>query len=130
MKKINSDHSNKDRILCITIPGKNKLFYQPENSRYRIWLFDTDFSDSIFVYFRKYGRSMDDAGYSLTIGELYHANKHRNSKLSKLMDRISRQTDYVIRESLLENKKARFTSVSMYFTDKMRAVHHDDEYAA
>ena len=29
MKKINAKHDNKDRVICVTVTGKHRFYYQP-----------------------------------------------------------------------------------------------------
>ena len=41
MKRINAKHDNKDRVICVTVTGKHRFYYQPAGTRERIWLFDT-----------------------------------------------------------------------------------------
>ncbi len=100
MKRIKGSHTDKDRIVCVSIPGWHEFFYQPEGTKERYWLFDKPFHGTIFHYFRKYGRNMAERGFSLTIGELYRFKAHRNRTLSHLMDRLVSQTDWLIREKL------------------------------
>lgn len=68
MKKINTNHDNKDRIICVSETGKHKFYYQPVGTKERLWLFDTkSFSGSVFAFFRKYGRNLDGIGFSMTV---------------------------------------------------------------
>ncbi len=99
MKKINMNHDNKDRIICVTDIDKHKFYYQAVGTKERLWLFDTKgFSGSLFEFFRKYGRNLNGIGFSMTVKELYEAGNSRNSKISKIMDRIPGQIKYVLRE--------------------------------
>lgn len=92
MKRISMNHDNKDRIICVSDIGKHKFYYQPVGTKERLWLFDTkSFSGSVFAFFRKHG-------FSMTIKELYEAGNGRNKKISKIMDRIPGQIEYVLRE--------------------------------
>lgn len=93
MKRITAHHSNTDRIVCITTPGKHEFFYQPVYTKDRYWLFNCEFSGSVFAYFRDYGRE-----FSLTIREIYRFKNYWNPKLVRLMERIPSQIEYVIRE--------------------------------
>ena len=100
MRKINAKYNNSDRVVCVSIPGKHKFFYQPAGTRERIWLFDTkDFSGSIFDYFHDKGRNMNDRGFSLTIRELYEFKKYHDRSLAAVIKRIPSQVEYVIREN-------------------------------
>lgn len=99
MKRINMKHDNKDRIICVSETGKHKFYYQPVGTKERLWLFDTkSFSGSVFAFFRKYGRNIDDIGFSMTLRELYAAGNGHNVKTNKVLDLISAQVDYVLRE--------------------------------
>ena len=82
MKKINTNHDNKDRIICVSELGKHKFYYQPVGTKERFWLFDTkNFSGSVFAFFRKYGRCLDGIGFSMTVRELHEAgNGHKASE--------------------------------------------------
>lgn len=99
MKKINMKHDNKDRIICVSESDKHKFYYQPVDTRVRLWLFDTNnFSGSVFAFFRKYGRCFDDVGFSMTVRELYEVGNGHNVKINKILDRIPAQAEYVLRE--------------------------------
>lgn len=106
MKKINAKFDNKDRIICVTIFGGHQFFYQPYGTKERYWLFNTkEFSASIFSYFRKYGRNLGDLEFSLTLKEFYEFKRYHNQKLSKLVERIPSQVEYVIREYIINPKE-------------------------
>ena len=47
MKKMKAKHNEKDRIVCVSLPGKQSFYYQPVGTKERLWLFDTDFSGSV-----------------------------------------------------------------------------------
>ena len=79
MKKINTNHDNKDRIICVSELGKN-------------------FSGSVFAFFRKYGRCLDGIGFSMTVRELYEVGNGHNVKINKILERIPAQVEYVLRE--------------------------------
>lgn len=99
MKKINMKHDNKDRIICVSESGKHKFYYQPVGTKERLWLFDTkNFSGSVFAFFRKYGRCLDGIGFSMTVKEMYEIGNNHNAKLTKILDRIPAQVEYVLRE--------------------------------
>lgn len=100
MKKINTKHDNKDRIICVSESGKHKFYYQPVGTRNRFWLFDTkSFSGSVFAFFRKYGRCLDGIGFSMTVREMHEIGNNHNAKLTKILDRIPAQVEYVLREN-------------------------------
>ena len=99
MKKINIKHDNKDRVICTSEDGKHKFYFRPAGTKERLWLFDTkNFSGSVFAFFRKYGRNLDDVGFSMTVKELYEVGNGRNVKIYKILDRIPAQVEYVLRE--------------------------------
>ena len=102
MKKINNATVNrKDRIVCVTVTGSHKFYFQPFKTKERLYLFTTkDFSGSIFAYFRDNGRCMGGRGFSLTIKELYEDRKmDSNPKIGKIFDRLPGMIDYVLREN-------------------------------
>lgn len=110
MKRINNSTVNpKDRIVCVTISGAHRFFYQPSKSKERFYLFTTaGFSGSIFAYFRDKGRCMGGRGFSLTIKELYEDRKmYRNPKIGKIFDRLPGMIDYVLRENTNKKEKVR-----------------------
>lgn len=49
MKRINNSSVNqKDRIVCVTVTGAHKFYYQPSKSTERLYLFTTEnFSGSV-----------------------------------------------------------------------------------
>lgn len=131
MKKIKTNVNQKDRIVCVTIPGCHQFYYQPYGTKDRYWLFDTkDFSGSVFAYFRKHGRHLNDIGFSITLKELYEFKEHRNPKLCKLMERIPSQVDYVVREYISNSKEAHVQHNEDYETGGLYPEHDDYEYAA
>lgn len=99
MKKIKMNHSNSDRIICVTTEGLHDLYYQPFKTKDRYWLARCNFSGGIFTYFRDKGRNMDGMGYGLTIREIY-SSCHNNVKLNHLLNRIPSLIEYVIKEHL------------------------------
>ncbi len=124
MKKIkNSSVNQKDRIVCVALPGELEFYYQTFGNGKRIALFRGEndkpkpFSGTVFNFFRENGRCFDGhSGFSLTIKELYAVDKCRysNPKLAKLIERLpgainmalreqSRQTDQVKRNNRDKN---------------------------
>ena len=115
MKRIkNSSVNPKDRIVCVTVTGAHKFYYQPCKSKERLYLFTTeDFSGSIFAYFRDNGRCMGGCGFSLTIKELYEDRKmYRNPKIGKIFDRLPGMIDYVLRENTNQKEQVRHNNSS------------------
>lgn len=98
MKKIKCMHSNKDRIICVSLRGQHEFFYQAAGFSEKYFLFTMKFSISVFNYFRKYGQRISGHSFSLTLGELYHFNAHYNYKLSHLMEFLPKQVDYLLRD--------------------------------
>ena len=78
MNRIKRRHSDKDRVVCVSIPSKQWFYYQPARGNHRVYLFETEFSGSVFAYFRDRGRNLADRGFSLTIQELYEHHCRRN----------------------------------------------------
>ena len=130
MKKINNSSVNqKDRIVCVSGTGAHILFYQPNKSKERIYLFTTeDFSGSVFTYFRDNGRCLDGRGFSLTIKELYEDRKmYRNFKVGKLFDRLPGMIDYVLREKTIDKEQVNLND-KVLNADKV--IYEDREIAA
>ena len=108
MKKINNSSVNqKDRIVCVALPGELEFYYQTFGNGKRIALFRGEndkpipFSGSVFNYFRENGRCFDGhSGFSLTIKELYAVDKshYRNPKLAKLFERLPGAINIALRE--------------------------------
>ena len=128
MKKIKMNHSNSDRIICVTTEGQHNFYYQPAKSKDRFWLVKCNFSGSIFTYFRDKGRNMDGAGYSVTIREFYNF-RHENEKLGRLMDRLPDLINFVIKEHL-NNAAVQTVPVIKYPNEHMPSNIHEDEIAA
>ena len=101
MRKIRGNFNQKDRIVCVTVHGSHRFYYQPVGSHERIWLFETEgFSGSIFAYFRDKGMTVG-RGFGLTIKQMYEFKEFQNAKLCKLFtDRIPKMVEYVVRERL------------------------------
>lgn len=129
MKKINAKHSDKDRIICATSSSTHEFFYQPVDSKDKLWLFSTAFSGSVFTYFRDHGRGMGEGRFSLTLKEFYRFKEYRNYTLANLMDRIPKQIEYVIKE-LLRTPKEPITALHPASTRNKRSSSFDDERAA
>ncbi|KIR01328.1 hypothetical protein P261_00142 [Lachnospiraceae bacterium TWA4] len=108
MRKINERHSDKDRIVCVSLADKQKFYYQPHKSNNRIWLFDTEFSGSVFAYFRKKGRNIADRGFSLTIREIYQFNNYKNEKMARVFQRIPVQVNYVLKNEIYAVNEMKF----------------------
>ena len=133
LMRIYMKHDNKDRIICVTeTTGKHKFYFQSAGTKARLWLFDTkSFSGSVFAFFRKYGRNIDDIGFSMTLRELYAAGNDHNVKINKVLDRIPAQVDYVLRERdgfvQMPYTVAKATPCEVHFSEDR---YRDDERAA
>lgn len=113
MKKIKAQVNPKDRVVCVTVTGAHKFYYQPYKSKERMYLFTTeDFSGSVFAYFRDNGRCMSGCGFSLTIKELYEDRKsYRNPKIAKIFERLPVMIDYVLREHTEQKEKVKYNNI-------------------
>lgn len=100
MKKIREKHSDRDRIICVSLPGYHQFYYQAKGSQKRKYLFETDFSGSVFAFFREKGCNMSGCGFSLTIKQLYQFHNYSNVKLARIMERIPAWIDFVLKEEL------------------------------
>ena len=98
MNRIKRRHSDKDRVVCVSIPSKQWFYYQPARGNHRVYLFETEFSGSVFAYFRDRGRNLADRGFSLTIQELYEHHCRRNPKIDFLLRRLPGAIDRALRE--------------------------------
>lgn len=129
MKKIKSQVTPRDRIVCVTVTGAHKFYYQPYKSNERFYLFTTeDFSGSIFAYFRDNGRCMGGRGFSLTIKELYEDRKmYRNPKIGKIFDRLPGMIDYVLCEKAEQKEQIKHNN-TVKNADKV--IYEDRELAA
>lgn len=137
MKKINSSSVNqKDRIVCVALPGELEFYYQTFGSGKRIALFRGEneklipFSGSVFNYFRENGRCFDGhSGFSLTIKELYAVDKsrYRNPKLAKLFDRLPGAINIALREHSRQKEQVKH-NIRTKNADKL--IYEDRELAA
>ncbi len=129
MKRIKSQVNLKDRIVCLTVTGAHKFYYQPYKSNEHFYMFTTeDFSGSIFTYFRDNGRCMGGRGFSLTIKELYEDRKmYRNPKIGKIFDRLPGMIDYVLRENAEQKEQVKHNN-RVKKADKV--IYEDRELAA
>ncbi len=129
MKKINARHSDKDRIICKANSSKHEFFYQPVGSGESYWLFDMDFSGSVFTYFRNKGIHAGEDGFSLTLKELHQFKDYHNFKVTHLIDRLPRQVEYVIKEICQERRTIIDVSRPVY-ANRYECSGYDDERAA
>ncbi len=137
MKKINNLSVNqKDRIVCIALPGELEFHYQALGTGKRIVLFKGEndkaipFSGSVFNYFREKGRCFDGhSGFSLTIKELYAVDKssYRNPKLAKLFERLPGAINIALRENAEQKEQDKHNNKGKN-ADKV--IYEDREFAA
>lgn len=137
MKKINNSSVNqKDRIVCVALPGELEFYYQTFGNGERIALFKGEndkaipFSGSVFNYFREKGRCFDGhSGFSLTIKELYAVDKsrYRNPKLAKLFERLPRAINMALRENSKQKEQVKRNNRAKN-ADKL--IYEDRELAA
>ena len=84
-------NNQKDRIKLVNLPGEQKFFYIPYDSKEELDLFPNEsiaFSGSIFGFFRDLGCMNGKGAYSITIKQLYEYKKqiHANYKSTKLFE--------------------------------------------
>lgn len=90
MKRINAQVNSNDRVVISTAPGRLHFYYKEAGQGNRVYLYTSDFSGSVFAFFRNGGR---------TIGELYRFNGWHNPKLAKVMERLPRMIEYAVTEA-------------------------------
>lgn len=129
MKKIKSQVNPKDRVVCVTVIGAHKFYFEPYKSHKRLFLFETeDFSGSVFAYFRDNGRCMGERGFSLTIKELYEDRKmYRNPKVGKIFDMLPGKLDKAISKN---NKKKEQVKSNNRVKNADKGIYDDRELAA
>lgn len=100
MKKIkNSSVNQKDRIVCVTVTGTHKFYYQSSKSGVQLYLFEKKSSPSIFSFFKDYGVRLNGLGYSLTLKQIYEYRRmYRNHKIKEVFERLPGMIEYVLRE--------------------------------
>lgn len=113
MRKIKTCVNQKDRVVCVSVPGSHEFYYQPSGSKERTLLFTTDFSGSVFAYFRDAGRSKGERDFSLTIKELYEFKRYYNIKLTTVIERIPSAIDCVLRNRIREREEAKSIPTSL-----------------
>lgn len=113
MRKIKACVNQKDRVVCVSVLGGQEFRYQPCGSKERTLLFTTDFSVSVFTYFRDKGLNMGEGGFSLTIKELYEFKRYYNTKLTNVIERIPSAIDCVLRNRIREREEAKSVPISL-----------------
>ena len=102
MRKIKACIDQKDRVVCVTVPGGHEFYYQPSGSKERTLLFTSPFSGSVFAYFRDKGRNMGGRGFSLTIREIYEFDRYYNVRLTAVVGKIPAAVDRILRRRVWE----------------------------
>ena len=125
MRKIKTDISQKDRIVCESIPDKLRFCYRAAAEKKNTFLFDTDFSYSIFQYFREHGRREGNNALSITISQFYCFRDYHNKKLAKTLERIPTMVDFVLTEAAWDKQ-----AVRAYEKDRTYSFEYDDARAA
>lgn len=101
----NASVSNKDRIICQSIPNKLMFSYQPANSKESDYLFEVAYAPSVLSYFRDKGcKCKSGNGYSLTVGQFYSFHDWHNTKLARVISRVPAMVDYVLAEKAWEKE--------------------------
>lgn len=126
MRKIkNNNISQKDRIVCESIPNKLRIFYKAVGTKDGKYLFETAYSPSLYQYFRNNGRSDGNNALSMTISQFYCFREYHNKKLAKTLERIPAMVDYVLMVDAWDKQ-----AVKSYRTDRAYSYEYDDGRAA
>ena len=126
MRKIkNANISQKDRIVCESIPNKLRFSYKAVGTNEEMYLFETDYSPSLYQYFRNTGRRDGTNALSMTISQFYCFREYHNKKLAKTLERIPAMIDYVLMEAAWDKQ-----TVKTYRADRTYSYEYDDGRAA
>lgn len=126
MRKIkNANISQKDRIVCESIPNKLRFSYKAVGTNEEMYLFETAYSPSLHQYFRNIGRRDGTNALSMTISQFYCFREYHNKKLAKTLERIPAMVDYVLMEDAWDKQP-----VKTYRADRTYSYEHDDSRAA
>lgn len=124
MRKIkNANISQKDRIVCESIPNKLRFSYKAAGTNAGMYLFETDYSPSLYQYFRNTGRRDGANALSMTISQFYCFREYHNKKLAKTLERIPAMVDYVL-EAAWDKQ-----IVKPYRADRTYSYEYDDRAA-
>lgn len=125
MRKIkNTNISQKDRIVCESIPNKLRFSYKAAGANKEMYLFETDYSPSLYQYFRNTGRRDGTNALSMTISQFYCFREYHNKKLAKTLERIPAMVDYVLMEAAWDKQ-----IVKPYRADRTYSYEYDDRAA-
>ena len=126
MRKINNNNiSQKDRIVCESIPNKLRFSYKAAGTKRGMFLFETAYSPSLYQHFRDHGRREGNNALSMTISQFYCFREYHNKKLAKTLERIPATVDYVLMEDAWDKQ-----SVKSYQADRTYSYEYDDGRAA
>lgn len=125
MRKIKNNISQKDRIVCESIPNKLRFSYKAAGTKDGMYLFETPFSPSLYQYFRDNGRKDGINALSMTIRQVYRFREYHNKKLAKTLERIPAMVDYVLMEDAWDKQ-----AVKTYRVDRTYSCEYDDGRAA
>lgn len=93
MNSFHKNVRNNDRVLARSGPDVLHFFYKGAD-RKEVYLFTTDYSPSVYDYFRDRGK---------TIRQMYRFRDWHNPRLSKTVSRVPNAVKYAITEQ--ENEK-------------------------
>ena len=128
MKKIKFAVYHKDRVVCVSVSGVHRFYFQPCTSRERLYLFEKDHSPSIYSFFKDYGICLNGSGYSMTLKQIYeHRKMYRNHKLKEVFDRLPGIIDYVLRENAEKEERVKHNN-TLKNADKV--IYEDFDRAA
>lgn len=125
MRKIkNANISQKDRIVCESIPNRLRFSYKAVGVKDDMYLFETAYSPSLYQYFRDNGRKDGINALSMTISQAYRHPKY-NKKLTKFFERLPKMIDYVLMIDTWDKQ-----AVKTYQADRTYSHEYDDGRAA
>ena len=125
MRKIkNANISQKDRIVCESIPNKLRFSYKAVGTNKEMYLFETAYSSSLYQHFRNNGRKDGANALSMTISQAYRHPKY-NKKLTKFFEKLPQMIDYVLMEDAWDKQ-----IVKPYRADRTYSYEYDDDCAA
>lgn len=126
MRKIkNINISQKDRIICKSLPNKLRFSYKAAGTNEELYLFETAYSPSLYQYFRDHGCRDNNNALSMTISQFYCFREYHNKKLAKTLERIPAMVDYVLMEAAWDKQ-----AVKTYRVDRTYSYEYDDGRAA
>lgn len=124
MRKIKANISQKDRIVCESIPNKLRISYKAAGTNEGLYLFETDYSPSLYQHFHDNGRKDGANALSMTISQAYRHPKY-NKKLTKFFEKLPKMIDYVLMEDAWDKQ-----AVKTYRDTRTYSYEYDDDRAA